>query len=151
MSDLIITRLVHEGELSQLLNLYKQLHPDDPELLHNDELMLLWKSILNDQNMSIVVAVQGTKVVSTCVLTIIKNLTRKARPYGLIENVVTDEQYRNRGIGRLVLQKALDMAKESNCYKVMLLTGSKQEEILRFYEKSGFQLGKKTGFVMNFE
>jgi hypothetical protein len=29
----------------------------------------------------------------------------------------------------------------------MLLTGRKQEETLRFYERAGFQRGVKTGFV----
>lgn len=151
MLDLIQTRLIKKDELNQLLNLYKQLHPDDPELLQNDTLMLLWKSILNDKNMKIVVTELNNNIVSSCVLTIINNLTRNARPYGLIENVVTDEQYRNRGLGRKALRKALDIAKERNCYKVMLLTSSKQEETLRFYEKSGFQRGKKAGFVINFE
>jgi ribosomal protein S18 acetylase RimI-like enzyme len=36
------------------------------------------------------------------------------------------------------LKKAIEVAKENNCYKVMLLTSSKKEETLRFYEKAGF-------------
>ena len=87
------------------------------------------------------------KLVSTCNLTIVPNLTRSAQPYGLIENVVTHPEYRKRGIGTQVLQYALNIAWKQGCYKVMLLTGSKRESTLRFYEQAGFVRGEKTGFV----
>jgi GNAT superfamily N-acetyltransferase len=80
-------------------------------------------------------------------LIVIPNLTRGARPYGLIENVVTHPEYRKQGIGSNLLRYALRLAWEKQCYKVMLLTGRKQEETLRFYESVGFQRGIKTGFV----
>jgi hypothetical protein len=41
---------------------------------------------------------------------------------------------------------AVDIAEDSNCYKVMLLTGSKKEETLKFYEEAGLARGIKTGF-----
>ena len=84
---------------------------------------------------------------STCTLILVPNLTRGGRPYGLIENVVTHPDYRRRGLGTSVLKRALQAAWERNCYKVMLLTGSKNEATLRFYEKAGFARGVKTGFV----
>jgi N-acetylglutamate synthase-like GNAT family acetyltransferase len=83
--------------------------------------------------------------------TVIKNLTHQMRPYGLIENVVTHCDYRKRGYGSAVLDRAVECARENNCYKVMLLTGSKEESTLRFYEQSGFNRNDKTGFVRRLE
>jgi GNAT superfamily N-acetyltransferase len=87
------------------------------------------------------------RLVATCNLTIIPNLTRGARPYGIIENVVTHPTYRQRGLSTKVLRYALTIAWQQNCYKVMLLTGSKQEETLQFYERAGFERGIKTGLI----
>lgn len=38
------------------------------------------------------------------------------------------------------------MTKE-NCYKMMLLTGSKKTETLRFFEKAGYNSSDKTAFI----
>jgi GNAT superfamily N-acetyltransferase len=86
-------------------------------------------------------------LVSSCTLTIIPNLTRGARPYGLIENVITDQGYRGRGFGTRLLRHALQVAWDRDCYKVMLLTGHKDEGVFRFYEGAGFRRGVKTGFI----
>ncbi|MNW67019.1 Acetyltransferase (GNAT) family protein [compost metagenome] len=59
--------------------------------------------------------------------------------------------YRKRGHGGRVLRKAIQLAKEHNCYKVMLMTSSKKEETLRFYEECGLEKGKKTGFIKYLE
>jgi GNAT superfamily N-acetyltransferase len=86
-------------------------------------------------------------LVASCTLTIIPNLTRGARPYGLIENVITHVDYRRRGFGTKLLQHALGVAWDHACYKVMLLTGRKDEGVFRFYKEAGFQRGLKTGFI----
>jgi GNAT superfamily N-acetyltransferase len=86
-------------------------------------------------------------LVSSCTLTVIPNLTRACRPYGVIENVVTHAQYRGQGWGKALLTHALGEAWRQNCYKVMLLTGRKDEATLRFYEQAGFDRHDKQAFV----
>jgi len=146
MGNLTVRRIKHD-ELEQLIQLYKHLNPDDPELNIN-EFHNLWNDIMSDPFMKIIVAENGGRMVASCVLVIIRNLTRGARPYGLIENVVTHADFRKQGYGRLVLQRAVEIAKEHNCYKVMLMTSSRMEGTHSFYENCGFKKGDKTGFIM---
>ena len=89
----------------------------------------------------------GGKIVSSCVCVVVPNLTRGVRPYAFIENVVTHADHRGRGFAGECLMHAKRIARENNCYKMMLLTGSKSEETLRFYEKAGFNSSDKTAFI----
>jgi GNAT superfamily N-acetyltransferase len=140
-------RLIKEDELLELLVLYKHLNIDDPELENDDRLKTIWEQMCSDPNMHYVIADVNGKLVASCVLVVIQNLTRSARPYALIENVVTHSDHRRKGFGKAVLSKALEIAWQKNCYKVMLLTGSKEEGTLLFYENTGFKKGIKTGFI----
>jgi GNAT superfamily N-acetyltransferase len=130
--------------------LYKHLNPADPDLKGTDYINKLWEEIFSDPNRYYIVVEEDGRLVSSCTLIIINNLTRSGRPFGLIENVVTNKEYRKKGYGTAILHKAVEIAKENNCYKVVLLTGRKEESVLRFYERAGFEKGIKTGFIMRF-
>ena len=143
-----IVRLIRKDELHELLGLYKHLNNDDPDVYGNVELERIWADMCSDPNMYCIVVEFGGKLVSSCTLVIIKNLTRDLRSYGLIENVVTHSEYRKRGFATKALKEASEIAKKNNCYKAMLLTSSKKEETLKFYEQAGFERGIKTGFVI---
>ena len=80
-------------------------------------------------------------------VTIIPNLTHNHRSYAVVENVVTDEKYRKRGFARACLDYAKELAIKENCYKLMLLTGSKKESTLKFYEEAGYNKNDKTAFI----
>lgn len=140
-------RTVSRHELPALLELYRHLHAVDVPLPAEDQIQQVWDDIVTDPKLYCLVGEGEGKFITSCILAIIPNLTRGARPYGLIENVVTHAAYRQKGIGTKLLRYTLQLAWEKNCYKVMLLTGSKREETLRFYEQAGFRKGVKTGFI----
>ena len=133
-------------DLDELLNLYLLLHekniPENSEHLENT-----WKTIIEDINHHIVVKEINGKIVSSCVCVIIPNLTRNIRPYALIENVVTNEEYRGKGYATECLNYAKEIAIKNNCYKMMLLTGTKSENTLAFYKNAGYNSDAKIAFI----
>lgn len=118
-------------DLPRVLELYRQLQPDDPVLA--DEIAgAAFATILREPWLSLLVLDDGGQVQSTCYLNVVPNITRSARPYAIIENVVTDQANRGKGYGKRVMAHALEVAWEAGCYKVMLLTGSKSESTHAF-------------------
>ena len=139
-------REANKNDLEEILQLYLYLHetgiPDD-----SDQLRSTWEQIINDTNHHMIVCEVDGKIAASCVCVIIPNLTRNVRPYAFVENVVTHEDYRKKGYTTACLNYAKQIAIETNCYKMMLLTGSKEESTLNFYRNAGYNSSDKTAFI----
>lgn len=141
-----MTREAVKKDLDSLLRLYHFLHKEGiPD--HNEHLQETWSQILADKNHHIIVNEIDGQIVSSCVCVIIPNLTRNVRPYALVENVVTHEDYRKKGYAGECLAHARQIAEQENCYKIMLLTGAKSPQTLRFYKNAGYNSLDKTAFI----
>ena len=109
--------------------------------------MSLWKKMLDkfekDENMYLLVIEEDNQVVSSVQMAIIESLAHNVRSFAVIENVVTHADYRNKGYASCLLERATEIAKEKNCYKLFLETGSNKESTLNFYRKNGFEIDKK--------
>jgi GNAT superfamily N-acetyltransferase len=132
-------------DLLGVLALYRQLNPDDP-VLDQAVAESAWSTLLSSSLTTAFVADLSGRLVASCTLAIVPNLSRGGRPFGVIENVVTDLAHRRTGLGRSVLRAALNKAWEADCYKVLLTTGSRRDSTLRFYEGAGFRKDAKTYF-----
>ena len=133
-------------DLAKLQELYVHLNPDDQPSSPEDAHAIFERFLRYPGSMILVGTVEG-KLVASCTLVVIPNLTRNGRPYALVENVVTHAQWRKRGFGTALLAAAAERAWEHDCYKVMLMTGSKDPATLAFYGQAGFEQ-TKTGFQM---
>jgi ribosomal protein S18 acetylase RimI-like enzyme len=119
---MLIRTLRHE-DLDSLLALYQQLFDSDAPLPAREEVVRVWRSMLENPMLDCLGLELDQRLTASCTLTITPNLTRGARPYGQIENVVTHRDFRRQGLGQRLIRHALRMAWERNCYKVMLMTG----------------------------
>ncbi|MBP0975331.1 MAG: GNAT family N-acetyltransferase [Oscillospiraceae bacterium] len=139
-------REIMAQDFDALMQLYTHLHSNPiPEKC--DKVAAVWQQILTDSAHHIIVAEIGGNIASSCVCVIIPNLTHDQRPYALVENVVTDAAYRKRGLASACLQFAKELAVRENCYKIMLMTGAKDQETLQFYEHAGYNRHDKTAFI----
>ena len=102
---------------------------------------------MNDVNHHLIVCEIEGKLVASCVCVVIPNLTRNVRPYAFVENVVTHADYRQKGYATACLNYAKQIAEKNQCYKMMLLTGSKRESTLNFYRNAGYNSSDKTAFI----
>ena len=139
-------REIMNEDYEGLMKLYMQLH-DNPFPEKDSKMEALWNRILEDKDHHIIVAVEDGKIAASCVCVIIPNLTHGQRPYALVENVITDEALRKRGLATACLNYAREIAVRENGYKMMLLTGSKEESTLKFYEQAGYNRKDKTAFI----
>lgn len=141
-----MVREIKENELNRLLELYTHLHETGVPG-ESGHLKETWQTIMQDENHHIIVKIADDKIVSSCVCVIIPNLTRGIRPYAFIENVVTHRDYRGKGYAKECLNFAKEIATKMNCYKMMLLTGSKEDATLNFYKSAGYNCTDKTAFI----
>lgn len=133
-------------DLSQILELYLHLHETTvPE--ESEDLRRAWQKIMSDDCHHLLVCEIDGMIVSSCVCVIIPNLTRGVRPYAFVENVVTHADHRGKGYATACLHYARELAQKENCYKMMLLTGSKSKETMAFYRNAGYNSTDKTAFI----
>jgi len=140
-------RVIQPHELNELLALYAHLHEADDPLPESSIVQEVWRELMENPRYRYFGGYVDRTLVSSCAITVVPNLTRACRPYGVIENVVTHANHRNNGHGKALLAHALSHAWSVGCYKVMLLTGRKDPATFRFYESAGFDPHEKQAFI----
>lgn len=133
------------NDLPGILELYRHLNPEEQPLAQ-DRAEVIWQEIESHPGIVYLVAVENGKVVSTCNLSILPNLTRGGHSLAILENVVTDPAWRRQGLGRKLLERAIEHAKARGCYKVSLMSNARRTEAHGLYISLGFDGQAKRGF-----
>ena len=140
-------RLAGCEDLPKLLKLYKELRPHDPEL-SDVEAKAHWQMMMADERTHVIVAEVDGELASSCALTVNLSIANGARPFGIIEHVITASKFRRRGLSKQVLEFAIELAWQKSCCKLMLLSGEQLSAAHALYQSVGFQSGIEKGFVI---
>ena len=101
----------------------------------------LWaafEEISADLNNELIVAVDSGQVVATCQLTFIPGLSRGGSRRMTIEAVRVRADRRGGGVGRQLMEFAVERARERGCRLVQLTTDKRRDAAHRFYLGLGF-------------
>ena len=90
---------------------------------------------IRNQNAYIYVIEEDNIIIGTIKLMIECKLHNNLRHVGHIEDVVVHKSYRNRGLGKLLIEYAKEISINHNCYKIVL---SCNKDNIEFYKRSGF-------------
>jgi ribosomal protein S18 acetylase RimI-like enzyme len=144
----MIVREARENDLDGLLRLYTELNENSyPGLGMN--VKKVWKDILSNKCQHMVVAEDGGRLVGTCEVFILPNLTQGQRPFAFVENVVVTSDSRRSGVGTALLGYARGLAVRSDCHCIMLMTRHKDAGTVAFYEGNGYGKDEKFGFTQH--
>jgi ribosomal protein S18 acetylase RimI-like enzyme len=95
-------------------------------------------AIDRDPNQELVVACRAETIVGVMQLTFLPYLTYAGGWRAQIEGVRVAQQERSRGLGRQMMQWAIERARARGCHMVQLTTDKTRPEAKRFYDSLGF-------------
>jgi GNAT superfamily N-acetyltransferase len=84
------------------------------------------------------VAVVDGRVVGTYELFLLDNMAKRGRRSGVVEDVAVLPAYQGRGVGKAMMQDAMERCRRAGCYKMMLSSNENRKSAHAFYESLGF-------------
>jgi predicted N-acetyltransferase YhbS len=129
-------RNARRADFSAVLKILSQMHEDAPF----DEVLseIAFSEILELPSRVMLVAVDNEVVVATLDLFVMANMTRGGRPWAGIENLVVDVAHRRAGIGKALMDVAVDLAQGQGCYKLQLVSHQTRSAAHDLYRQVGF-------------
>ena len=139
-----IIRVAREGDIPRIVELYDRLVLDSSETERqkqcNDEVYRrAFNEIGSDPRHHLLVSEYDGKVVGTLVFVLVPNLSHRASPWAVVENVIVDPAYQGRGFGKKMMEHVIEMAKEAGCYKISLTSNLKRHVAHNMYRSLGFE------------
>ena len=126
------------NDLSAILALMVDIETDD-QVLDLPAAEAIFERMQSYPNYIIYVTVAEGKVIGTFSLLIMDNLAHLGAPSGIVEDVVVHSSWRGQGIGKQMMQFAMQQCQKAGCYKMALSSNLIREQAHRFYDQLGFQ------------
>jgi GNAT superfamily N-acetyltransferase len=119
--------------LADLFSIESDFTPDWEKQARGLSLLLNARSDMS----SVLVAVQGGTVIGMATVQTLVSTAEGGR-VGLVEDVVVDSQFRNQGVGALLLEGVVAWCREKGLKRLQLLADRENSPALAFYERKGW-------------
>ena len=133
-------RRAQPSDLEAVITLLQQLSLDEPreDPRVRAAYETAFRAIEADPRQTLLVADDDGRIAGTAAVIVIPNLSHAGSPYAVVENVVVDAACRGRGYGEALMRRAIELAREAGCYKLVLTSNRRRSDAHRFYERLGF-------------
>jgi GNAT superfamily N-acetyltransferase len=127
------------GDVPAIMPIIAQMDLDGDAHLPLPEAEEIFTRVSTYGNHEVYVATADSEVVGTFVLLIMHHLSHHGARSVIIDDVVVRDDWRGKGVGRMMMDYAVRRGKALGCYKFMLSSGIRRERAHAFYEDLGFQ------------
>ena len=99
--------------------------------LHNNHQIFVIENDNNDTNIN----ATNSQIIGSSTIFIETKIIHNFGKVAHIEDVIVHNEYRGHGLGKLLLDKCIEIAKQEGCYKIIL---DCSDNNCKFYERCGF-------------
>lgn len=138
----VIIRQATLNDVKDILQIYAE-SLDNGKVLSVEKAQRIFLKQQQYPDYKVFVAEYEQQLVGTFAILIMENMAHQGTPSAVVEDVGVLPSVQGKGIGKLMMEYALNYAKEKGCYKMSLSSNLKREKAHQFYESLGFQ---KHGF-----
>jgi GNAT superfamily N-acetyltransferase len=138
MSEIAI-REAGEADLAAILRAYGEAGIGGGVSFTEDEAREQFAKLRQYPSYRVFVADADGTVAGTYALIILDNLAKRGARAGVVEDVAVLPAFQARGIGRAMMEHALEECRRAGCYKMTLSSNLAREGAHRFYDALGFE------------
>ena len=123
---MIAIREAHEADLPMILAIYAQPELDAGAVLSLEDARERFARFARYPDYKLYVALDGNAIVGTFALLVMDNLLHRGAPSGIVEDVGVAPEQHGRGIGKAMMQHAMQRCRDRGCYKLVLSSNAKR-------------------------
>jgi len=123
--------LVTVEDIPRILQLYDEFTITTSKIASSkepslDDYQRTFSEICSTPGYKFLVAEDKGEIVGTMILLILSNLTHRASPWALVENLIVDPKQQRKQLGTQLIEHAMRRAKEAGCYKIIRNSNKKR-------------------------
>ena len=122
---------------SNYFQVLSQLSVVDNKSITLDQWNQFISQLNNNHQIYVLVDSSTNNIIASGTLLIENKIIHNMGKVAHIEDIVTDNKFRGKGYGKMMIEYLIEKAKEHQVYKIIL---NCSDENIKFYEKCGFEL-----------
>lgn len=133
----MIIRKCNKSDIKDIYNLICELKN---KKFDYTKFQMAYTSKIDDEKNYYIIGIDDSNVIGFLSLVIDYQL-HHVQKVATIEELIVSSKYRSNGIGKNLLENAIEYAKNNKCDVIELTSGFSRERAHKFYEKNGFKKG----------
>lgn len=139
----MIIREMIVDDIPQLAQLYKQFWDEESCV---ETMYKKFNKFHENGSHILLSAVENNQLIGSVMGVICGELYGDCNPFMVLENMIVDKKYRNKGVGKALISELENKAAKKNCAQIILITEANRIDACEFYESAGYNPDTHKGF-----
>ena len=139
----MIMREMIADDIPQLAQLYKQFWNEESCI---ETMYEKFNQFLRNSSHILISAVENKQLIGSVMGVLCGELYGYCKPFMVLENMIVDKEYRNKGVGKALICELERKAADKNCTQIILVTETNRTDACEFYQSVGYSPDSHKGY-----